>query len=199
MKFTIQSYRKTSLPKSGKTVYPFAGFYKNQLKFGFDRQGPMVIRCQILEAGTSTEAKIKVKIPVWDIDDAQFVGIKQNNGTMDHRYYYTGADDWLRAKNGVTVAGVSGFTYVEGKFGTSAKDLDTPQACAVWEMTTSDFSFAYGYYNNGTTAESTRGIISMCFLRILPSVTEVMEEMGLMEWFPFSVRIIVASGTSESC
>lgn len=74
MKFTIQSYRKTSLPKSGKTVYPFAGFYKNQLKFGFDRQGPMVIRCQILEAGTSTEAKIKVKIPVWDIDDAQFVG-----------------------------------------------------------------------------------------------------------------------------
>ena len=156
MKFTIQSYRKTSLPKSGKTVYPFAGFYKNQLKFGFDRQGPMVIRCQILEAGTSTEAKIKVKIPVWDIDDAQFVGIKQNNGSMDHRYYYTGADDWLRAKNGVTVAGVSGFTYVEGKFGTSAKDLDTPQACAIWEMTTSDFSFAYGYYNNGTTAESTR-------------------------------------------
>ncbi len=156
MKFTIQAYQKTYLPDSKKTVYPLAGFYKNKLQFGFERQGPMVIRCQILEAGTSAEAKIKVKIPVWDIDDAQFVGIKQNNGSMDHRYYYSGADNWLRAKNNVSVAGVGGFFYVEGKFGTVAKDLSTPQACAVWEMTTSDFSFALGYYNNATVSETTR-------------------------------------------
>lgn len=156
MKFVIQSYQETVLTQSGKTIYPFAGFCKNKLQFGFDRQGPMVIRCQILESGTSTEAKVKIKLPVWDIDNAQFVGIKQNNGSMDHRYYYTGAHEWLRAKNGVSIAGVSGFSYVEGKFGTSAQILSTPEACAVWEMTTSDFSFAFGYYNNATTAESTR-------------------------------------------
>ena len=156
MKFVIQSYQETTLTQSGKTVYPFAGFCKNKLQFGFDRQGPMVIRCQILESGTSTEAKVKIKLPVWDIDNAQFVGIKQNNGSMDHRYYYTGAEEWLRAKNGVSIAGVSGFSYVEGKFGTSAQILSTPAACAVWEMTTSDFSFAFGYYNNATTSEATR-------------------------------------------
>ena len=156
MKFVIQSYGETKLKKSGKTIYPYAGFYKNRIQFGFDRQGPMVIRCKILEAGTSKEVKLKVKIPVWDIDNAQYVGIKQNNGSMDHRYYYTGAENWLRAKNGATIAGITGLSYVEGKFGTAADDLSTSQACAVWEMTTSDFSFAFGYYNNGTTTEATR-------------------------------------------
>lgn len=154
VEFVIYKYNSTT--NNGTTIYPYVGFRHDTLKFDFDRSGDVVLQCNIFKAGTDTYAKLKVKLPIWDIDNGQYVGIKQySEGSMDHRYYYPGADAYLRAGNDISVCG-STFSYVEGIYGQQADNLNTPAACAVWEMTTARFYFALGYYNNSTVTWATR-------------------------------------------
>ena len=154
VEFVIFKYNSTT--NNGTTIYPYIGFRHDTLKFDFDRSGDVVLQCNIFKAGTNTYANVKVKLPIWDIDNGQYVGIKQySDGSMDHKYYYPGADTYLRAGNDISVCG-STFSYVEGIYGQEADNLDTPAACAVWEMTTARFYFALGYYNNSTVTWATR-------------------------------------------
>lgn len=154
VEFVIFKYNSTT--NNGTTIYPYVGFRHDTLKFDFDRSGDVVLQCNIFKAGTNTYANVKVKLPIWDIDNGQYVGIKQySGGSMDHKYYYPGADAYLRAGNDISVCG-STFSYVEGIYGQESDNLDTPAACAVWEMTTARFYFALGYYNNSTVTWATR-------------------------------------------
>lgn len=151
--FVIHNYNRTT--SGNKTIYPYIGFRHDRLLIDFYRAGDMVLRCDIYKAGTNTNAKIKVKVPIWDIDNCQYIGIRPASGsTMDHKYYYSGADSYLRAGNNVSVCGTT-FDYVEA-LNKSVDGYNAPAACAVWEMTCNRFYIAIGYFNNNSVSFATR-------------------------------------------
>lgn len=152
VKFTIDKYQGDV--RNGKQIYPFIGFGIEKVELNFYRGGAMVVKGQVLRAGTAATASKNIRLAMWDIDDNQFCAVKANNGSISKKYYYSGTT--VRVKDNVSIAGVSGMTYTEDSTNKDYNSTSDPEGCVIFDLKeSSSFSIGLGYWDNSSVADST--------------------------------------------
>lgn len=124
-------------------VYPMVAFKKHAVGLEFHRCGNYVIRCQFMRNGTSTPAKLKVRLNFTDLDSRQIFGFKTENGSIDHRYVTD--ETTVSLADATEMAGISGLSILIGAGVESERGEETD---VTYDINASGFYVGVGYGNN---------------------------------------------------
>ena len=133
LKMTVTNYTsEVHCDGGGKTEsYPFILMLPDAIEWRFNQAlGGLVMKCEFLENGSGNKAAVNTRFQWWDVDGGQRFGIKNENGSIAGRYYYSGSGVYVQ--KGQSIAGVGNLEMVVGQ-GDDTPTSD-PRYCVTYEL-----------------------------------------------------------------